>query len=506
MINLNKNTAKNVIIIAIPVIGVILSLIQFLYNRSMWEDDAWLALNIINRNAFELLKPLDYYQVAPILFLEIEKLFSVIIPNSEYGLRLFPLLCYWASIYLFYKIVKKELNNTYAIIFALSIFCLGYSFIFFSNEIKQYISDVFVALLMFFLVLKEYKNNKNKYFIIAIVGAISILLSNVAPIILLSCGSILMYDLYKTKSKRGSYYYLSEIFALWLIVFAIYFYYFIYNHPSRVFMTTYWNGSFLPFNPFKLDFYIFLFKKVPLIIFSALFYINVQKLQTIVLVIILSGLHITGIVYLIRKRRFKLLFISCVPLLLHLLLSAFQLYPFDRRLIFYSLFGVIIVCSLGFYCILKNILKKWSIFAGIVSVSLFSFILFARFPIKYHEVRGCIEYIQGNMYESTNVYVFPVAAIIFKYYGDIGHVSKEINANTEMIEYWLDNTAAYLMHQDMDYTNDWQTLKGKNWLLISTMTEKEEIDIINRINSLGYKQIKEYRSTGASAYLYDFGN
>ena len=45
-------------------VSVGLSSYQFLNNRSLWLDEASLALSIVNRNYFELLFPLDYGQVA----------------------------------------------------------------------------------------------------------------------------------------------------------------------------------------------------------------------------------------------------------------------------------------------------------------------------------------------------------------------------------------------------------------------------------------------------------
>jgi len=101
-----KITVEQITIAILIGLGILLPLIQFIYNRSIWLDEAMLSLNIIHKGYFELLKPLDYVQVAPILFLIIEKFFSTIIPNSEYGLRLFPLLSYWVSLFFFYKIVK----------------------------------------------------------------------------------------------------------------------------------------------------------------------------------------------------------------------------------------------------------------------------------------------------------------------------------------------------------------------------------------------------------------
>jgi hypothetical protein len=133
---MKKHSIEQIAITIVIVSGVITSLIQFLYNPSFWQDEAVLALNIIHRNSCDLLAPLDYGQVAPILFLQIEKLFSTIWPNSEYGLRLFPLLCFWASISLFCQIVKKQLDSIYAKIIALSCFTLGYMFIYYSLMLR----------------------------------------------------------------------------------------------------------------------------------------------------------------------------------------------------------------------------------------------------------------------------------------------------------------------------------------------------------------------------------
>jgi len=78
--------------------GIAISLIQYFSNRSLWVDEARLALNIITKDSCDLMNPLDYYQVAPIGFLFIEKAFSIVIPGSELGLRLFPLISFWISL------------------------------------------------------------------------------------------------------------------------------------------------------------------------------------------------------------------------------------------------------------------------------------------------------------------------------------------------------------------------------------------------------------------------
>lgn len=160
--------------IAVILLGVTLSLIQFLLNRSIWLDEAMLSLNIIDRSYLQLLTPLDSLQVAPIGFLFIEKFFSLLIPNAEYGLRIFPLLCFWASICLFYKITTQLLKNAKITLLAVSLFCLNSSLLYYSSEVKQYMIDIFICLLLYYALLKEYKKDFNKYLILALLGALSI--------------------------------------------------------------------------------------------------------------------------------------------------------------------------------------------------------------------------------------------------------------------------------------------------------------------------------------------
>src|SRR5215207_11463259 len=97
MINKIKATSlwDKVAAVILIVLGGLLRLRQYLTGRSLWSDEAMLALNIVNRNVSGLFKPLDYDQGAPIGFLLVEKISHLLFGRNEYSLRLFPLIAGW---------------------------------------------------------------------------------------------------------------------------------------------------------------------------------------------------------------------------------------------------------------------------------------------------------------------------------------------------------------------------------------------------------------------------
>jgi hypothetical protein len=465
--------------------GILLSLLQFLYNRNLWMDEAMLALNIIRRNSLELLQPLDYDQVAPILFLQIEKIFSTLLPNTEYGLRIFPLLCFWASMYFFYKIIRIRLHNIYAVILALSLFAFNSRLLYYSSEIKQYMSDVLVLLFLFYTLLRGYKKEKNRLYVLGVAGIIAIFLSNVAPIILFTCGLYLLYnDFFITRKRRILS--LTLVFAGWLTAFVIYYYFFIYEHPTREFMIYHWSGlrdpnihGFLPHNSLS-DFYFFLYNNFVTMHFML-------HLGTIMIIF-----SIVGTVSLIWRKKVQMAILVCTPVLLHLFLSTFQLYPFSPRLILYIFPCVILICSIGFECLTAVIftdlkIKRFRLFAIIVPM-MFLY-PFSEFPVRRHETKKSLKYIEENIREGESVYIQRFDRYTYYYYQDIGFV----HIKAPMIEGYDSPEENFKILKK---------LHGKTWLLLEPI---EKGLIINRFDSLGYRSIKEFHYHDSSVYLYDFG-
>src|SRR5262249_25192430 len=121
--------------------GAILRIREYLINNALYEDEAALALNIINKSVAGLFGQLDSNQVSPVGFLMLEKLAVTIFGTSEDSLRLFPLLFSLASLILFYELAKRYLTGG-ALLFGLGLFAAASKVIHYSTQVKQYSSDI----------------------------------------------------------------------------------------------------------------------------------------------------------------------------------------------------------------------------------------------------------------------------------------------------------------------------------------------------------------------------
>ena len=81
--------------------GSALRIAPFLIDRSLWLDEAKLALNVLERSPAQLFAPLDYDQAAPVGFLLLEKRAVMAFGEGERALRLVPLIAGLGALWLF---------------------------------------------------------------------------------------------------------------------------------------------------------------------------------------------------------------------------------------------------------------------------------------------------------------------------------------------------------------------------------------------------------------------
>jgi len=136
--------------LAMILMGLSVRIVAFLYNRSLWVDEAMLASSLVQRDYLGLLLPLDYSQGAPIAYLWVTKTLIHLFGSSEYILRLPSLLAGMASVPLFHLVLKKVFDDPRPWIgtafFATTPFLINYSL-----EFKPYMLDGMITLISVYL-------------------------------------------------------------------------------------------------------------------------------------------------------------------------------------------------------------------------------------------------------------------------------------------------------------------------------------------------------------------
>jgi hypothetical protein len=195
--------------------GFLVRLTQYLPNRSLWLDEAQLALNIVNRSFVQLLKPLDNGQGAPIGFLMVQRSVVQALGPNEYQLRLVPFLCGVISLLLFFHLAKQSVSRK-AVPIALGLFATSLPLIYYSAEAKQYSSDVAITLLLSSAAI-YYASARLTFWRVAlfgILGATSVWFSHPAAFVLAGIGlSLVLFCPAEERSMRLGR--LSIVFLLW---------------------------------------------------------------------------------------------------------------------------------------------------------------------------------------------------------------------------------------------------------------------------------------------------
>jgi hypothetical protein len=201
-------------------VGVTLRVARYFSDRSLWLDESYLALNLMNRSYSGLLGTLDFGQGAPPGFLLAEKLSVDLFGDSERALRLLPLLAGVSSVFLLYGVARRLLTPV-AVPFALLLFGIGKPFVAYSAELKQYGVDVAVTLGLLYLFLRTVEESRfgtRSALILAFAGVTAVWLSHAAVFVLVGIGAGAALTMLLRADRRGLAL-LSLPFAAWLVSF-----------------------------------------------------------------------------------------------------------------------------------------------------------------------------------------------------------------------------------------------------------------------------------------------
>jgi hypothetical protein len=448
-------------------IGLLFSIIQLLNNRSLWLDEAMLAISIIDRNSLGLLQPLDYFQVAPVLFLQLVKITGLIFNYSEIGLRIVPFIFFNISVYLIYKITKLKFNNSFYSLVAVSLFVFNPFMLYYSAEIKQYMADVFSILLMYYI----YINEKRMFIKLSITGSILLFLSSIQPLILSSLGLILLIEsvIYKKYTINK----IIPVFLAWFVSFVIYYFAIVHNNPHKDEMLFFWTtvgGGFPEKNILSLGYYLFFFNKLFL-------HFSIYGILGVALVF----LSLWGIISLCLKKQFEFLILIILPITLHILLSSFNIYPFNGRLILYLVPLLILSILFGLQSILSKIKREYVLvlFPIILLYNLISYFPVESFFInknKRDDLNKNIIEISKKKSSDDWVYVAPGAGIPVIFYEKRDHLFSDLEI---IFAKWNSDEMPAMKEIPMNSFNIWCLKSG-----LFPNSDENNIDVLVQTNNL----------------------
>lgn len=306
-------------IFLIAFLSVFIRINVFRHNFSLWHDECALAYNIKFRGFGGLFNPLDFNQMAPPFFTVATKIMTKLFGFKDYIYRIIPFLFGCATLPAFYILSKKILDKKFSIILAFALFALNINLIKYSCEFKPYILDVFFAIIcvLLFLNLDLKTISRKKALLYGVLLAFLPWFSLPSIFIISSGVIILFFKVLKTKNKNLLVSLFVFLFPL-VINLLVYLKIFILNNYSQShYLLSFWDIAFLNKSANSILY-------VLLITFDYLF--QPIKYTCIAAIFLIFSFAV------MFKRKQEFAKISLLTLLLLLIASHFNIYPFASRL------------------------------------------------------------------------------------------------------------------------------------------------------------------------------
>jgi hypothetical protein len=381
---LQKNSYTDYVLVAG---GIIIILLEFYLGRGFFEDEGSLGINIANRTPKELLQPLGSMQVAPIGFLLIIKNLTYLFGNVDRTYKILPML---ASFVLMFKILQLKPSSGFNRTAFILLLILNPLFLRYSTEVKQYIMDLLLAVLVI-TNLHRQRNVQN-----FLVLAVMVWFSNVAYIMILP---VSLFYLYANKKATGRYIPSLQsqkkdflYVGICGLSMAVYYLLFVKGNSNHAGMLAFWSfdgGIYMPGKNY-LSFVALYFGRVSEILtpFYTLFYvIHIQVVFTVLLLIFL--------VFASFKSEMGKFFL--ILLLTHLVFSSFALYPAALRLLLYMLPFLIYLVTLE---VSKLKFRKWIFILSYCSIPI-SLMRQPIFPFRQDNTVSYIQHLNDSGYKQV---------------------------------------------------------------------------------------------------------
>ncbi len=411
--------------------GIGVSIFMNCVGRTLWLDEAMLAYSFSKRSLFTLTSGIfEWDQSAPVLYLYLVKLLTLVFGNTEFVLRSFSIFSYVLVLFLSWFAAKRLFRIKYPIL--VSAFLANMNFLLqYSNMFKQYLSEciwVLLVLVVYYL----YKEKGLAWWKMALADMIFLWGANPACFFI---GGILLYEFLAgvfTKEKMA----VRNSILTGVGVggsFLCYYFYWLRGTAQSATMQSYWENADFPLIPKSIAD----LKMAQSMIYEI--FITFREARIFITALVVAAL-LLGIFW----ERNRYCRVIALGFLVALFASSIHMFPIADRLWCFSfpLFTI-----LAFYAVDKMAVSSRK--AELVAVFLMFTLMLTNNGIlvyrhaenvfwKGEEANQPIAYLQEHVEEGEKVYVYYQSIPVTKY--KIGYDTQHIGKGTQDNIIWATDT------------------------------------------------------------------
>ncbi len=465
--------------VGLVLFGAVIRIARYLWAPTLWNDEAALARNLLERNFFELALPLDYGQCAPIGFLWSVKSLMLLLGNNDYAVRLLPLAAGIGALVLWWCFAQRVWGSRVALI-GLIWLAVGRDAIRYSVELKPYSLDLLLCLAVLWVSWSGHINGWNRARLVGfgLLATVGVWFSFPLAFVLAGVGGLLV--LVEIVGRRlQTAFFLALANALAALSFVVHFKLLGSNTRAPNFQS-FWDAHFMPWPPTTLADWMWI-PTTLVDVFSEPMRVGYPLLGVV--------LALLGLVALVRRNP-GLAIALMLPVCVHVAVSALRLYPFQGRMILYTLPIWLSFVALGIVVVGQSTRRLGpAVAVGMLLILAAEF--YPRFTLEAvlappfkEELQPCMEFMRDHSQPDDQVILAFNSAYAYHWYAAryaVGHLTKQEDLQLQPRE-----------------------LSGRCWLVCShgydTTFAREIAAFVDHARDQGFK-VTWYDPTGTAAAI-----
>ncbi len=465
-------------------LGMLLRIVMYVQNRSLFIDEACLSSQLIERSYGGLFENMEY-QYAPPFFAFIVKAMTQCFGANEYALRLIPLLGALIGIILFYKLCRKYLSDVHCFL-PLVLFCFGMPLLQYATEVKQYSTDVMMTLALILICL-EWKVEDfdfKRALKWALIGSFTVWFSMPGVFILFGIGIFYLFESYKKGAKEQIKYIIGAI-LIWLINFGFYYFAIIRKDIGLENLEDYHARFFLPLPPTSLA-ELNQAKNILLSFFQT-------SIGATTLAIVFGLLTTCMTIFNFFKKEKSLLLLFLLPILAAMLASGMKMYSLIPRLTLFFIPLLILLIGIGsrkLYEGATGVLKYLLIVSVLIILYNQKGYQYFYKPFQIEELRPVLSHLNQNIEKGDQVFLHYQAENAYVFYSQFYEHANQLNVPNIYIGNWKEPLEQIKMPESK-----------RLWLIFSHL-DIGEIERYKAFWTKAYNVEDEFVVEGARAVLF----